>query len=77
MKFIVDPWDTVVREPWRQKLPEYLMDGARIKKVQVSIKRRLYPFAYPQEFLGPCCTILLVRVFQGSDTAGDSRDALK
>ncbi|KAI1762426.1 aminoglycoside phosphotransferase [Hypoxylon sp. FL1150] len=31
-KFIVEPWDTVVREPGRPKLPEYLLDGTRVKK---------------------------------------------
>ncbi|OTA93917.1 hypothetical protein M434DRAFT_395159 [Hypoxylon sp. CO27-5] len=34
MKAIVEPWDSVVREPGRPKLPEYLMDGARIKRAQ-------------------------------------------
>ena len=34
MKFIVSPWDDVVREDWRMKLPEYLYDGARVKKAQ-------------------------------------------
>lgn len=29
MKFMCTPWHTVVREPGRPKLPEYLMDGAR------------------------------------------------
>ncbi|KAI0884237.1 aminoglycoside phosphotransferase [Annulohypoxylon maeteangense] len=34
MKFIASPWDSVVREPGRPKLPEYLMDGARVKRAQ-------------------------------------------
>ncbi|KAI1206269.1 aminoglycoside phosphotransferase [Annulohypoxylon truncatum] len=34
MKFITEPWDSVVREPGRPKLPEYLMDGARVKRAQ-------------------------------------------
>ncbi|KAI1399313.1 aminoglycoside phosphotransferase [Hypoxylon fuscum] len=34
MTFIVQPWDSVVREPGRPKLPEYLMDGTRVKKAQ-------------------------------------------
>lgn len=34
MKAIVEPWDSVVREAGRPKLPEYLMDGARIKRAQ-------------------------------------------
>ncbi|KAI1418483.1 aminoglycoside phosphotransferase [Hypoxylon sp. FL1857] len=34
MTAIVEPWDSVVREPGRPKLPEYLMDGARVKRAQ-------------------------------------------
>lgn len=34
MKFIVDPWDSLVREEWRMKLPAYLYDGARVKAAQ-------------------------------------------
>lgn len=30
MTFMVRPWDKVVREEGRPKLPEYLMDGARV-----------------------------------------------
>ena len=32
MTFMVRPWDNVVREPGRTRLPEYLMDGARVNK---------------------------------------------
>lgn len=34
MKVIVQPWDSAVREDWRPKIPEYLMDGSRIKAAQ-------------------------------------------
>ncbi|KAH6652340.1 kinase-like domain-containing protein [Truncatella angustata] len=32
MTFMVRPWDSVVREPGRPQLPEYLMDGARVNR---------------------------------------------
>ncbi|KAI1390515.1 aminoglycoside phosphotransferase [Hypoxylon trugodes] len=34
MLFIATPWDSVVREPGRPKMPEYMTDGQRIRKVQ-------------------------------------------
>ncbi len=43
MKFIVEPWDSVVREPWRVKLPEYLMDGTRVKQAQDKYYARRNP----------------------------------
>jgi aminoglycoside phosphotransferase (APT) family kinase protein len=33
MTFMVRPWDSIVREAGRPKLPEYLMDGTRVNKV--------------------------------------------
>lgn len=30
MTFMVRPWDSVVREPGRPKLPDFLMDGTRV-----------------------------------------------
>lgn len=30
MIFMIRPWDSVVREPWRPKLPDFLMDGKRV-----------------------------------------------
>ncbi|KAI1081133.1 aminoglycoside phosphotransferase [Whalleya microplaca] len=43
MKFIVEPWDSIVREPGRPKLPEYLMDGTRVKKAQDKYYARRNP----------------------------------
>ncbi|KAI2466722.1 aminoglycoside phosphotransferase [Annulohypoxylon bovei var. microspora] len=43
MKFIAEPWDSVVREAGRPKLPEYLMDGARVKRVQDKYYARRNP----------------------------------
>ena len=34
MKVITQPWDNVVREEWRPKMPAYLMDGARVRAAQ-------------------------------------------
>lgn len=62
MKFIVDPWDSVVREPWRQKLPEYLMDGKRIKKAQDKYVRFPELFIPLSRVLGSTCSTLLLEV---------------
>ncbi|KAI0006561.1 aminoglycoside phosphotransferase [Xylariaceae sp. FL0662B] len=43
MTFIVEPWDRVVREPGRPKLPEHLMDGARVKRAQAKYYARRNP----------------------------------
>ncbi|KAI1093918.1 aminoglycoside phosphotransferase [Rostrohypoxylon terebratum] len=43
MTFITEPWSRVVREPGRPKLPEYLMDGARIKRAQKKYYARRDP----------------------------------
>ncbi|KAI1458925.1 aminoglycoside phosphotransferase [Annulohypoxylon moriforme] len=43
MKFIAEPWDSVVRQPGRPKLPEYLMDGARVKRAQDKYYARRNP----------------------------------
>ncbi|KAI1801907.1 kinase-like domain-containing protein [Daldinia bambusicola] len=43
MTMITEAWDSVVREPGRPKLPEYLMDGARIRKAQEKYYARRNP----------------------------------
>ncbi|KAI8962782.1 kinase-like domain-containing protein [Daldinia sp. FL1419] len=43
MIFITSSWDSVVREPGRPKLPEYLMDGARVREAQKKYYSRRNP----------------------------------
>ncbi|KAL7620282.1 hypothetical protein AAE478_009275 [Parahypoxylon ruwenzoriense] len=43
MRFIVEPWDRIVREPGRPKLPEYLLDSDRVKKAQEKYYSRRNP----------------------------------
>lgn len=43
MLAITETWDSVVREPGRPKLPEYLMDGARVRKAQKKYYSRRNP----------------------------------
>ncbi|OTB20106.1 hypothetical protein K445DRAFT_380742 [Daldinia sp. EC12] len=43
MTMITATWDSVVREPGRPELPEYLMDGARIREAQKKYYARRNP----------------------------------
>ncbi|XDG02403.1 hypothetical protein ABKA04_002018 [Annulohypoxylon sp. FPYF3050] len=43
MTFITQPWNSVVREPGRPKLPEHLMDGARVRRAQEKYYARRNP----------------------------------
>ncbi|KAF3064416.1 putative aminoglycoside phosphotransferase protein [Daldinia childiae] len=43
MLSITETWDSVVREPGRPKLPENLMDGARVRKAQKKYYSRRNP----------------------------------